>query len=191
MSAPIASYLALITSQHADKPDFLEVVGIAVQPNADESQVMESLPGLFDLDAAAGVQLDAIGERVNIGRRVGGVPLGDAAYKRLIRATVIANRWDGTIPMAYDAWQALFTGQPHTVLIQDNQDMSMTLAIVGDIPDAGTEELFSGGYLRLKPAGVRIDGYAVPTVPTIPLFGFDLANSNIAGFDIGAWARFI
>ncbi len=190
MAGDIAPYIALITSEHAQAADFVETVGITVQPYADEIETLASLPTAFDLDAAVGAQLDAVGRRVNISRMVGGQNFDDTAFRRLIRATVVANRWNSTKEGAYEAWAALFLGQPYHVIIQDNQDMSMYVAMVGDVPDAITVELFSGGYLRLKPAEVRIN-FAVPTVDTIPLFGFNMNTANVAGFNVGAWARFI
>lgn len=113
--------------------------------------------------------------------------LPDDAYRTLLKARVVANQWNGSIPNAYEAWDTLFAGTGTSILIQDNDNMSMTYALTGPIPDALTLALFEGGYLNLKPAGVRIDDFVTPSVPDTPYFGFDVENLSIAGFDVGAW----
>lgn len=190
MTGDVTPYLALLPSEHADKPNFVAVLTAAVQPFADQQVTLKSLPTQFDLDSAVGVQLDALGVRVNRDRYALG-PLADDVYRTLLRATVIANHWDGSVAGAYEAWDALFAPAGISILIIDHQDMSMSLGLVGVVPDADTIALLTGGYLNLKPAGVRIDGYFYPTVGDAPLFGFDVENSNISGFDAGNWAVFL
>lgn len=222
MSGDITGYQALITSQHADKPNFMASLAALVQPLADIQAMMASLPDRFDLDKALGAQLDAVGQWVGRNRYLS-VPLTDVyfslgveglgfgqgtwhgpydpltgltalpddAYRTLLRATIAANRWDGTIPGAYTAWEALFDSAGYQVLIQDNGDMTMLFGLVGPSPDAVTLGLLTGGYLSLKPAGVRITAYALPTMPNVPFFGFGIAGTNIAGFGSGCFASMI
>lgn len=115
--------------------------------------------------------------------------LPDDAYRTLLRAKIAANNWDGTVPGAYTVWNTLFAGTGYSVLIQDNQNMTMEYALLGPIPDAVTLALFEGGYLDIKPAGVAIDDYWTPTVANAPFFGFDVENASISGFDVGAWGQ--
>lgn len=115
------------------------------------------------------------------------VALPGANYRILLRAVAAANQWDGTIPGAYTIWNTLFAGTGFGILIFDNEDMTMDLALTGPLPDAVTLALFAGGYLSLKPGGVRINNFITPTVPDAPYFGFDLENSGISGFDVGAF----
>jgi len=61
MSADITDYLALITSEHNQKPNFVAVVSAFVQGFADETATISSIIGLYDLDTAVGSQLDTIG----------------------------------------------------------------------------------------------------------------------------------
>lgn len=61
MNGDLTPYLALISSEHADKPNFLAALSVALQPLADNLAVSSELPTLFDLDEAEGVQLDIIG----------------------------------------------------------------------------------------------------------------------------------
>lgn len=116
------------------------------------------------------------------------IQLPDDAYRTLLRATAVANQWNGSIPNAYDAWDILFAGTGFQVIIVDHDDMTMDLGLLGPAPDALTLALFSGGYMDLKPAGVLIANYLIPSVPSTPFFGFDLQNDSIAGFDTGCWA---
>lgn len=173
---------------------------------------------LFDVDTATGAQLDIIGQWVGFSRNVtipvAGVfftwdgtdqfvgwdfgvwqdpnqpteitTLPDDTYRLFIRAKIAANHWDGTTDGAYAIWDEVFTDT--TILIQDNLDMSYDLAIVGGIVDSLTLALITGGYLPLKPEGVRVNEYFIP-VDTGPVFGFDLDAEFIQGWDEGSWAR--
>jgi hypothetical protein len=77
----------------------------------------------------------------------------------------------------------------NTFFIQDNGDMTMLVGVVGPAAlNAVTYALLTGGYLDIKPAGVRITGYVTSSVLGDPLFGFDVENSIISGFNVGAWA---
>ncbi len=73
------------------------------------------------------------------------------------------------------------------VFIEDHQDMSMTIGIAGKVPSAVFLALLAGGYIPLKPEGVRVNYTIVSSVDNEPLFGFDVNNQYIAGFDTGAW----
>lgn len=117
----------------------------------------------------------------------GVIVLSDPAYRTLIRGRIANNAWNGKIPDAYRVWDAAFAGTGIGVLIQDLENMHMIMALTGPVPDAVTLALFTGGYLNLKPASVQIDAYITPSVPDVPYFGFDVENSVIAGFDVGAF----
>lgn len=217
-SGDVQPYLNLITSEHADKPDFTAMIAAVLQPLADSQVLLAGIPGLYDLDAAVAAQLDTtglwIGDTRNIsvplpdvyfsldiagqgfdegtwfgpGDSVDGlVVLPDAYYRTLLYARVAANQWNGTIPGAYAVWDTLFEGTGIGILIQDLGDMSIIYALTGPVPDAVTLALFTGGYLDIVPAGVGVAAYFTPSVASTPYFGFDVENSSISGFDVGAW----
>jgi hypothetical protein len=119
----------------------------------------------------------------------GVVHLDDESYRTLIRARITNNQWDGTIPGAYAVWDTVFAETGVSLLIQDLENMHMILALTGPVPNAVTLALFKGGYLNIKPAGVKIDAYLTPTVSNTPYFGFDVENQSISGFDVGAWGN--
>lgn len=115
--------------------------------------------------------------------------LPDDAYRTLLRARIAANNWDGSVPGAYTIWDTLFGVVGSSLLIQDNQNMSMEMALLGPLPDAVTLALLENGLLNIKPVGVAINYYWTPSVPDTPYFGFDVENSSISGFDVGAWGQ--
>lgn len=70
MAGDITPYLDLITGEHRDKANFIAALSAALQPFADQQAISAGMPGLFDLDAAVGSQLDAVGRWVGRSRRV-------------------------------------------------------------------------------------------------------------------------
>lgn len=113
--------------------------------------------------------------------------LPDEDYRILLKAKIAANSWDGSIPGAYSVWESAFNDESF-ILIQDNQDMSMIIAIVGQPLSAVSQALLTQGYIPLKPAGVRIAYYAVP-VDENPLFAWDVTNTLLNGWGAGSWAK--
>lgn len=212
------NYTGLITSQYRDKPKYMAMIEATAQPLVDTMNLLASMPGKFDLDLAVGDQQDAVGEWVGISREVatplagvyfafdtdgvgfdqgvwkgpydpdsGVTSLDDETYRLLMRAKIGANRWDGTLSGSAAILAAIFTGDTH-VFIEDNQDMTMTIGVSGQIPSALFLALLSGGYIPIKPATVGVDVTVVTSVDGAPIFGFDMDNEFVAGFDVGAWA---
>lgn len=117
--------------------------------------------------------------------------LDDDSYRRLIKARIAANHWDGSIPGATAVWAAAFADSGSEIIIQDNQDMSMTVGISGAYPDAVFRALLMGGYIPLKPEGVRVSWYAI-TPDGGPLFAWDCDTESLKGWrerEGGRWAQ--
>lgn len=114
------------------------------------------------------------------------ITLPDDSYRILLRGQIAANQWDGTVPGAYHIWSLAFQLNQFAVLIQDNQDMSITIIFLTQILSAVVKALLLNGLLIARPAAVRITGYFQPSGPG-PVFGFDSTNPNIKGFDQGSW----
>ena len=89
------------------------------------------------------------------------VRLPDETYRLLLKAKIGANRWDGTVPGAYEVWESAFADMGSLILMQDNQDMSVVIGLAGTPLDAVMRNLLLQGYLPLKPEGVRVAWYAV------------------------------
>jgi hypothetical protein len=213
----VQQYLDLIPSANSEKPDFMATVSLNCSVQVRVQNLLASMIPIFDLDTAIGDQLDIIGEWVGISRNVAipisgvfftwdGVDysvgwdygtwqpstapttitvLPDDSYRVLIRAKIAANRWDGTTDGAYAIWEDLFT--QFTILIGDRQDMSYDLAVVGGIVDSLTRALITGGYIPLKPEGVRVNSYYFP-VDSGLVFAWDVENTYLGGWDSGKWA---
>ncbi len=116
------------------------------------------------------------------------VSLPDDEYRQLIKAKIAANRWTGGIFDAEVIWSQVFAGSGRQIIVQDNQDMSMTIGFVGAPLTAVQQALLTGGYFPLKPEGVRVKFYAVPP-DTGPLFAWDADSPALAGWDAGRWAK--
>lgn len=112
--------------------------------------------------------------------------LPDDVYLNLIFAKIAANNWDGTTTGAYAIWAAVFP--QYRILIQDNCNMTYDMAVVGGIVDSLTLALITGGYIQLRPEGVRIDKYFV-SIDTNPTFCWDVETDSAKGWDEGSWLR--
>lgn len=216
--ADIADYTGKITSEHAEKLRFTAMVAAVAQCFVDGQNALEGMPASFDLDSAIGKQLDDVGLWVGVSRYVatpltgvyfsfdtgglgfdqgvwkapfdpdtGVTSLDDETFRLLIRARIGANHWDGTLAGSKAILDQIFGGGTH-VFIQDNQDMSITIGISGKVPSALFLALLSGGYIPIKPQTVRVDDYLVTSVDGEPMFGFDMSNEYVSGFDAGVWA---
>jgi hypothetical protein len=210
-------YIALITSQHNDKPKFVEMTANDVLPYVSIENILLNIPYYYDIDTAIGTALDVIGEWVGANRNIptpltgvyfsfddtvldgwnsgtwkgefdpdtGLTSLPDDSYRKFIKAKISANHWDGTIESAYRIWSEIFTDS--YIIIQDNQNMTMSVGIAGNKLGAVDQSLLLGGYLALKPSGVRADYYAIiPESGT--MFGWDIQNAALTGWDSGQWA---
>lgn len=186
MANDMARWLALVTSEHADKPKLMATLAARLQPYADNIAVLESLPSIFDLDNAIGVQLDIVGLWVGV--------------TRTLRAPItgVYFAWD-TPGVGWDQGTWYQPGQSTSSITELPDDAFRTLlratvavthwdgtisgaysawaaAFAGTpygilidetgplaitltltgTPDAVTAAMFSGGYLSLKPAGVSV-----------------------------------
>lgn len=121
--------------------------------------------------------------------------LDDGNFRRLIKARIVANHWDGSVAQAYAAWRIAFAGTGSILVIQDNQDMSMSVGIAGIRPDAVFRALLVGDYIPIKPEGVRVRWYAV-TPDGGKLFAWDCESDALAGWpdaagDGGRWPEYL
>ncbi|WP_419235768.1 DUF2612 domain-containing protein [Serratia fonticola] len=112
--------------------------------------------------------------------------LDDDTYRTIIRAKIAANHWDGTTETLSEVYQKIFPDGKTKIFAVDNFDMTMSVYITGDSISQVMKEVIAQGYLDIKPSTVRIKNYTITTVPG-PLFGFDIENDFIAGFESGAW----
>lgn len=215
--ATLDDYLKLITTEHRDKQKFVALVSLAVSPMVRVQELLDAMIPLFDLDTPpVGQQLDVIGEWVGVNRNVvipiagvlfswddtvqNGWDLGiwsgpnnpssitvlpDDVFLTLIRAKIAANHWDGTTEGAYAIYNFIFPTV--VILVQDEQDMSFNIGIVGTL-DSLTFQLLIQGYLPLRPEGVRINSYYTQADAN-PFFAWDVSSTYLDGWDIGSWPK--
>jgi hypothetical protein len=215
----ISDYLNLITSEHKDKQKFIATVSVNVQIQVAIQAILTSLVDALDIDLALGSQLDVLGEIVGVSRVItvsiantlftwngvdatgwnygvwqdqfaplGTLSLPDDVYRTLIKTKIAANAWDGTTEGAYAIWAQLFSTQQ--ILIQDNQDMTMGVVLIGGSIDSLTLGLLTGGYISLRPEGVQTIFYAVPA-DTNPGFGWNVSSAYLGGWGTGSWLNIV
>ncbi|MFJ4349477.1 DUF2612 domain-containing protein [Pseudomonas sp. NPDC089428] len=92
------------------------------------------------------------------------------------------------LPGASLSWtgQGTAYAKGNYAFIIDNQDMTISIGLAGDPPSAIQWALLTGGYITPKPQSVDIKYFYSPSTSG-PLFGFDVSNQYIAGFDQGSW----
>jgi hypothetical protein len=187
-SLDISYYLGLITSEYQGSSNYLSWVRALLQPLDDASTCLQGMTDAFDLDTAVGSQLDILGVIIGQGRTMtfqpsGGVSpiLDDTSYRLLLRARLYQNQWDGTADGLQAVWQQLFPGGK--IVINDGQNMSCTILLSGSFSSIATD-LINNDLIIPRPESVEYN----LTFATLPVFGFDENNANVAGFDTGKWS---
>jgi hypothetical protein len=207
----------------------MDTVALSVRPYAELVVMARRLIGLFDVDTAVGQQLDFTGQWIGLTRFIDVlldiwfsfdieglgwdqgkwmtpyeattelIELGDDPYRQLLKARIVANHWDGTLPHAEQVFDTLFRGTGFKVVFQDgwphwdqntHSSMNVIQALMGPMLDRITWALFAGGYMGVKSAGVGIEfmiqfqgRYAGDPESCIgkPFFGYDTGLDPILG----------
>lgn len=187
-SEPISYYLSLITSQYQNSPKFLAWMKALLQVLDDATNCLYQFDWAFNIDIAKGPQLDILGQIVGASRHLEFEPSGgaspildDATYRILLKATIARNQWDGKIDSLQSIWQSIFPGGRIGIL--DNQDMTFTVLLSGAFSTV-IEDMISHDLIVPRPQGVLINY----NFADVPIFGFDLQDAWIAGFDTGLWS---
>jgi hypothetical protein len=181
----VGYYVALLTSQYQNSPNFLTRNISEDQKYEDILQCMISFQQAFDIDTAVGVQLDMLGVNAGVSRTVPFQPTGgispvmdDATYRVVIKATLAQYTWDGLIDSLYTIWAELFPGGK--LILTDNQNMTATVSLSGTFT-ALIQQLITNGLIVPRSETVQY----TYTFATLPIFGADLNNVFIAGADLG------
>jgi hypothetical protein len=80
---------------------------------------------------------------------------------------------------------AIFYTPGATVAVLPTVDMHLTVAVAGKWPTLIDAHVLSEQLIPIKPDGVGID-VVFPSIYGKPIFGFDVENEYISGFDVGA-----
>lgn len=182
-------YLDCITSEHRDKPKYAEMMKLLLGYTDDPMQISFDMPDAFNINIAAGTQLDTIGlylgrSRVMPFNAKNGASsiLSDELYRILLNATIAKMNWDGGIESLQERWRALLPDI--TISIRDNQDMTIDVSLVG-VSDEQLKEMIELGYIIPKPEGVRVN----MQISANPLFAYDLDTATFAGYEKGEWSN--
>lgn len=201
MAVTTDEYVKLITSEYSQQPHFVATVSLSVQPFVDEQNVALGMPTDFDLDVAVGAQLDIDGLWIGVTRQLVLQPYGayyasadmpsrvtllDADYRALLKAIAVKTNWDGAGSTANQALNQLFSGTASVGIVLDRQDMTYDADVTGAPPSLVFQAMLVNGLLIPQPGGVLFGSYTVVSTPG-PLFGFNLNNEFIAGFNVGKW----
>ncbi|MBZ9633082.1 DUF2612 domain-containing protein [Clostridium sp. FP1] len=165
----IDTYIASITSEHIDKPNFIAWLSSSLNIVDGVYNLLSDMDSNFDIDNAIGVQLDMLGTVIGRSRTLNFQPLNgfdpvlnEAYYKLVLRAKIAMNNWDGTIPQMYEIWGNIF--DDIQLQLADNQDMSFTAYILGYV-DQVKQSLIQAGYIVPKPEGVFVNYIGKSPVP--------------------------
>ena len=95
--ATLDKYLNLITSEHRVRPKYVAYVTALLKIAGDVEDLLLTMSTYFELDTAAGAQLDILADRVGVIRG----EYSDDQLRTLIRAAILRNTWDGSSSQAY------------------------------------------------------------------------------------------
>jgi hypothetical protein len=181
-------YLNLITSEYKTKINFMTFLNVLLTPFNDINTVMQDFYLNFDIDSAVGMQLDMVGLLVGQSRTIPFQPtdgssstLDDVTYRTLLKAKCALNNWNGQASELEATWLNLFPDG--AVIVQDNQDMSITIGVGGQITST-MRDLIRNGYIIPHPQGVKINVYFSNP---LPLFAYGVVNQYLAGYGVGNW----
>jgi hypothetical protein len=207
----------LITSYHSHKPKFFDHISLITQPFIDIQDATNKQVFDFDLDTAIGVQLDAVGLWIGIGRTV----------KTPIEGVFFSLDIDG-VGADQGVWKGKFDAMDGLTSLDDDTYRTVLRAKIAANHWDGTAETLTDIYQAIFPEGktqifavdnfdmtmdVFITGEGISAVmkaviaegyldikpaavgiksyivTSVPgcLLGFDINNAFITGLDNGSW----
>lgn len=179
-------YRDLITHQYGKSARFIAWLDTALGVVDDATSLTLAMHEHFDIDTAAGAQLDTIGRIVGRSRVLPFEPtsaspvLDDATYRTLLRAKIGINHWNGQLASLQQLWQVLFPDR--YVVVIDNQNMTLNIICIGAWSNL-EKEIIEHDLIVPRPQGVLIN-YVFGAA-----FGYDLDTELIKGYDQGNWSR--
>lgn len=151
-------YAELLSQANYERERFNLFLRTILKPGVSLIQLMQSFDLAFELDNAAGDQLDILGEIIGASRLLNYVPasgdrvMDDDEYRLVLKLTIAQNTWDGTLG-SLKAIYANALGEGVTIKYVDNQNMTVSISVYGDLTTREIEILDSSGLL-LVPVGV-------------------------------------
>ena len=160
-------YASLLILQYRNKPKARETIKLGAELFLGDGLVFQ-LQDILDVDKAVGDWLDLIGKLVGAPRNVPNMGLlDDDNYRLLIKFKIAYNVMRASNKDMDDALFSLFGTQ---ILLNNNQDLSITYIVNEDIEDAIKAALILG-YLT-SPAGIEF-AHIIQVPDTLKIFGFN------------------
>lgn len=202
-------YTSLITSQHADKPNFKAVVSLLAGALGQVRDATVAITEAFSVDSAIGAQLDTVGLWVGISRKQK-IPVPGAFFT----FDNAALGWDlATWKAPYEATEGVTTLDDETyravikAKIGSNywdgtnagqmdigetafadlgvqcfslDNMDMSVTVyIVGAPPQVLIEMIKRGVAPPKTAGVRVAGYILSSEPGAPLFALSVETTSL------------
>lgn len=184
----IDSYIASITSEHIDKPNFIAWLSSSLNIVDGVYNLISNMDNDFDIDNAIGIQLDMLGTIIGRNRTLNFQPLNgsdpildDTDYKLVLRAKIAMNNWQGTIPQMYEIWDNIF--DDIHLQIEDNQNMSFIAYIIGYV-DQARQNLIQHQYIVPKPEGVSVTYVGKTPVAFTPYAGMIVSSGEVESINM-------
>lgn len=214
----LTDYTGLLPSAGSRQPNFVALLSAALEPFVDVQNCMLGMPSDFGIDTAIGKQLDAVGERVGLSRKLAAPITG--VYFSLDTAGVGLD--EGVIRGPFDPVEALASLDDETyrlvlkikvrantwngsleqanqmlaaiqtngtyLFMQDKFDMTAIIGVAGTVPSKLFVSLLKQMKEWLRPGAVDLSTVYVTGQSGAPIFGLDINNAYIGGLDSGALA---
>jgi hypothetical protein len=143
--------------------------------------------------------------------------LGDDDYRRLLTTLIQVNHWDGSFSQMLTNWTGYLSELGYTInrwydynptdgaiaywddaetwhdydghetKLIDNQDMTMTVVVLGDAPVGARKAITKLALGFVKPAAVRIREVVTPVSGGDQLFAWDADTDYLSGWAVGTW----
>lgn len=150
-------YLKKVTSAHCNQPKYMAWLAVLLEMMMDVSALAEDMQRAFSAKEAVGLQQDVAGAILGVSRYVplttgqGGDLLTDNEYRRLIKAKVLRNSWDGNLGSIAGLWQLAYP--EIEIKYTDNMDMTVNILCQGEI-SLTMQEMMQLGLILPVPMGV-------------------------------------
>lgn len=154
----INGYLDLIPSENSMKEKFMGFMEAILSPVIDLQNVVQNRAA-FDVNEAAGDQLDIIGEFVGVRRELTYVPesgtpyMTDDEYALAIQLRIAQESWDGTNGSAAETYENVVGNR---INIDYEDGLNGTMSINVDKAGQDIAQKFSSAGVFLVPAGVDV-----------------------------------
>ncbi len=186
----VDKYLNLVTSEHKTKPKFMSWLSANLGLIDDATNAMNNIIFNFDIDNAAGMQLDTLGKIIGISRMLNFQPsdgsspvLDDTTYRMLLKSKIVSNNWDGTIGEVQALWNDIFS--QYRLIMKDNQNMSVSAIAVGSTTTL-QKQMITSGLVIPRPVAVAMNYSFMTNI----IFAYDINDgATYGGYDVGYWIQ--